>query len=58
MCLRAPSTLGEILSGAECGMYFDLKEQSINVSFKIRSSNSGRVNMIIRPEGRVLVSQR
>lgn len=57
MCLRAPSTLREILSGAECRMYFGLKEQSINVSFKIRSSNSGRVNTIIRPEGRALVSQ-
>ena len=35
-----PSSLREIVSGAELGMYFSLKEQSINVSFKVYSSTS------------------
>lgn len=53
-----PSSLREIVSGAEGGMYLDLKEQKIKVSLKIYCLTSEKqLTCFYAPRAKVLVSQ-
>ena len=57
--IMVSSTLREIVNGAKCGIYFSLREQSINVNFKIHRSTSDKESTWLEdPRVKGLASQR